>query len=1313
MEWLKKAYATVEEEMGQYVSPKKSKKTEGETTSGKQQNQQEHEEGTAEKKQSTDAQEGDDWDDWQAEESPHPGTATSSESKNEPKERSSVTENLGKNRNVNERASPKVVDVAQSAEIVKPATSGSAAEGTPTKGKSQMESLSKEDLVKYVKRQAQLVQKSKAKYDELMKRHTLLEAENNQLKERGQSEDVDEKFHTLSDVRDRLAEQLQSVVTQHEQLQKDHKEQAAKLVSLSSDRDKVGKELELLQVQYQTTQHAKQDVDCRLIESDEKVRKLEQQVGELQCQVMELETSTSVRQEIVEKEEIEELQQATDAMQAQLAASQGKLAEEIEKHEKQLKEYCDERCKLVADLQESEQLNHRLSMEVETLRTERDTLQTDVQEKEELIQQTSSEAKKQYSSEIVQLNESISCLQAELVTARDKVHSLESQLSDTVYDGVAKVDNDQFSQINSEKEEALMKLEQSEKRVRELLTENETLKNDCKQQVLELQKEEPQSKELDSERQTLERKLGETMREQEELQQQLKELTNNKQADLLKLSDCEMQCSKLSAEVNTIKADNDRLQAALQKSEVQVKQTRAEAEQQHFNDMERLTETTETLETELQESRKRVEQLESQLSNSIGEGSAQLKDVNDQLKQMARERAEALLRLEESEKDADGLSTEIESLKMDLKRQQVALQEKDVKIKEIVGDKEVKERKLQENAKEQDALRNQLAELRSAHEQLEETLKAKNQECTDLEKKRQDLGRQLDALQTNLKTQQKQLADTELQLQGAVKEAKQSNVMDLELADYQRTIESLEQRIRDKELEITTNKEEMTQRDQLIETMKRDTQLADQQREQTEERAKKMKVVLVKTKKELSDAKTEVDEQKQREAELAVQVEMLTQANEEEKVHVATLTSQLQALQEQVRATSESHHRSTRLLEQKLASSHSEVESTKSLLATSQSEFEAYKVRVHSVLKQQKAKSSSKQEHEGNEAKRQRYEEVIDQLKKEHEEAKESLVAAVSDRDNLEEELDRLSVRHDKLIQDSIAKENQWREKMEETRTAAVAKDHARQETIKDLTKQNETLTASFKEQLKGLQQDHRHTVEVLQGQVATLEESLTFLQTRQNKRPSPDRAITSPQDRETLPTSMNERQRPAFLESDDVFRERQQAEGMDQMELESLALTTPGSDLPESSAFSLERLLSGSDESMRGPGLPDDKAKQQLVSALKQVEHLTGVLRETEATSMRLSEQAKVLKEEIRRLERNRARDEGVNNLEYLKNVVLKFVQSTGSEQEHLITVMSTLLKLSPEEKMLINEAVKGDDSQTTQQGSGWSSYVHRWTGF
>ena len=47
--------------------------------------------------------------------------------------------------------------------------------------------------------------------------------------------------------------------------------------------------------------------------------------------------------------------------------------------------------------------------------------------------------------------------------------------------------------------------------------------------------------------------------------------------------------------------------------------------------------------------------------------------------------------------------------------------------------------------------------------------------------------------------------------------------------------------------------------------------------------------------------------------------------------------------------------------------------------------------------------------------------------------------------------------------------------------------------------------------------------------------------------------------------------------------------------------------------------------------------------------------MRESEEAGVRLREQAKLLKEEIRRLERNREREEGVSNMEYLKNVVLK----------------------------------------------------------
>jgi hypothetical protein len=48
-------------------------------------------------------------------------------------------------------------------------------------------------------------------------------------------------------------------------------------------------------------------------------------------------------------------------------------------------------------------------------------------------------------------------------------------------------------------------------------------------------------------------------------------------------------------------------------------------------------------------------------------------------------------------------------------------------------------------------------------------------------------------------------------------------------------------------------------------------------------------------------------------------------------------------------------------------------------------------------------------------------------------------------------------------------------------------------------------------------------------------------------------------------------------------------------------------------------------------------------------------LLNDNEATVMRLTEQAKILKEEIRRMERNQKREEETSNMEYLKNILLK----------------------------------------------------------
>jgi hypothetical protein len=55
------------------------------------------------------------------------------------------------------------------------------------------------------------------------------------------------------------------------------------------------------------------------------------------------------------------------------------------------------------------------------------------------------------------------------------------------------------------------------------------------------------------------------------------------------------------------------------------------------------------------------------------------------------------------------------------------------------------------------------------------------------------------------------------------------------------------------------------------------------------------------------------------------------------------------------------------------------------------------------------------------------------------------------------------------------------------------------------------------------------------------------------------------------------------------------------------------------------------------------------------------------------------VLKEEIRRQERNTTRAD-TSNLEYLKNVVLKYIEKQ-QEQEQLVPVLSMLLHFSPDE--------------------------------
>ncbi|KPM10630.1 GRIP domain containing protein [Sarcoptes scabiei] len=103
-------------------------------------------------------------------------------------------------------------------------------------------------------------------------------------------------------------------------------------------------------------------------------------------------------------------------------------------------------------------------------------------------------------------------------------------------------------------------------------------------------------------------------------------------------------------------------------------------------------------------------------------------------------------------------------------------------------------------------------------------------------------------------------------------------------------------------------------------------------------------------------------------------------------------------------------------------------------------------------------------------------------------------------------------------------------------------------------------------------------------------------------------------------------------------------------------------------------------------------------------VDNLTHLLEESETSISLLTEQNRMLKEEIRRLHRNIDRLDIANNLEYLKNILLKFLTiKRHDEKEQLIGVLTTILKLTSEESAVFREFIPDNLNKSANSWNLW----------
>ncbi|XP_078078108.1 GRIP and coiled-coil domain-containing protein 2 isoform X2 [Mustelus asterias] len=561
--------------------------------------------------------------------------------------------------------------------------------------------------------------------------------------------------------------------------------------------------------------------------------------------------------------------------------------------------------------------------------------------------------------------------------------------------------------------------------------------------------------------------------------------------------------------------------------------------------------------------------------------------------------------------------------------------------------------------------------------------------------------KEVEEFKKQLQNEKHQLQLTAQELELVRKDAQKSTLMDMEIADYERFVKELNQKITDRDNRIVEVVEEITSCKQKLETKECEIKSLQTTLEEHKEKNTKMKQILVKTKKELTDSKRVEGEQLALQVSMKAELEANQQQVENYKIQVADLTAENHKFQEQLRQMNEQNNRTVSAFTQKIAALQEECNIAKAEQNATTVDFESYKVRVHNVLKQQKSRSAAQSEHELTQQEKEHLQKVVDQLKAKLQETQCNLQVNVGELQALQLEHDMLLERHNKILQETVSKEAEIREKLccVQSENVLLKSEHA--QIVSQMTAQNEAAHQSFRDQVQHLQEDHRKTVEMLQKQLAKMEAQIFQLQAENNlaNPPSLEPSGKILRDRRNLDTSV--------LDINSI--DRGEGEGMEMTETESVSSTN-------TQVASLEQLLTSPETMLDVPQWQPEPTKEEIIqklsTATKSIEHLNGLLRETEATNAILTEQITLLKSEVRRLERNQEREKSIANLEYLKNVMLKFIfLNAGSERQSLLPVIDTMLQLSPEEKSKLAAIAQGE-VESTSRSSAWVSYFHGWSG-
>uniref|UniRef100_A0A131YNQ3 Hyaluronan mediated motility receptor n=1 Tax=Rhipicephalus appendiculatus TaxID=34631 RepID=A0A131YNQ3_RHIAP len=571
---------------------------------------------------------------------------------------------------------------------------------------------------------------------------------------------------------------------------------------------------------------------------------------------------------------------------------------------------------------------------------------------------------------------------------------------------------------------------------------------------------------------------------------------------------------------------------------------------------------------------------------------------------------------------------------------------------------------------------------------LEAKLSSMESQASDAKEQEEKLLGRIKVLEEQVAEANKQLlaekeehTKTTAQLEKVQKESQIHKLLDLEIADFEHTVAELNKLVKEKNDQLDGTRKESLAYQSKIASLAEQISFLEDQKKADDERLLAYKETVANLKEELLKSRKCEEELRQAEVRLESEVKAGQLREQDLKKSYATVSQELLVLDSSLRTERERHRQNIRTLESDIASLKGKLQSANEELQNSKLEFEKYKVRAHSVLKQHQKNAAGADNTETTDAHSQG---VIDQMKRQIEHLAEQLQRSQAETKTARDEYDLVAQQHQSVLLELEKQQKEWRNRLDE-----VVKQNSidmGNELEKQLNLQYEKLTTKYQNKLAEQEAEHEQVLQQHLQTIEALKREVAEIQQNPQRPSSPQEELSAVGDISTL--------------------ERQAAEGSESVSPAQplLLQTVPWELVPTGSATTLESLLNP--RSTEAP--PHDKTDD------KSVRHLAELLNESESNNLRMTEQIRVLKEEIRRHERNYERQKHAVNLEYLKNIIMKFVTLRGgSEKERLVPVLTTMLKLSPEEKKDLEAVVTKEMQQDAAGASNWGGYLPRWTGF